>query len=60
MNGEEHWDPHTQKIVGKRIETQSFYPIQYFTKQEANTLSALCSLLLDDSVSRYCFCSSSF
>lgn len=48
MNEEEHWDPHTQKIVGKRIETQSFYPFKYLTKQESNTLAGLCSILVDD------------
>ncbi|MEH7238717.1 gluconate 2-dehydrogenase subunit 3 family protein [Bacillus sp. JJ1562] len=48
MDEEKHWDSHTQEIVGKRIQTQSFYPLQYLTKQEANTLTQLCSILLDD------------
>jgi hypothetical protein len=48
LNEEKHWDPHTREIVDQRLETPSFYPFQFFTQQEANTLFALCSLLLDD------------
>lgn len=48
LHEEEHWDPHTQKIVDKRVDPLSFYPYQFFTQQEAETLFQLCSVLLDD------------
>lgn len=48
MDEEKQWDSHTRKIVSKRTETQSFFPLQYLTKQESNTLFQLCAILLDD------------
>ncbi|MCQ6281984.1 gluconate 2-dehydrogenase subunit 3 family protein [Bacillus sp. EB600] len=48
MDEEKQWDSHTRKIVSKRTETQSFFPFQYLTKQESNTLFQLCAVLLDD------------
>lgn len=48
MHEEKHWDPHTREIVDNRLKTDSFYPFQFLTQQEANTLFQLCSLLLDD------------
>lgn len=48
MDEENHWDPHTRQIVRKRTDTQSFFPLQYLTGQEANTLFQLCAILLDD------------
>lgn len=48
MDGQKHWDTHTREIVGQRLKTQAFYPYQFFTQQEANTLSHLCAHLLDD------------
>lgn len=48
MHEEEHWDAHTREIVDQRLRATSLYPLQFFTQQEANTLSQLCSLLLDD------------
>lgn len=48
MDEKNHWDPHTHEIVSKREETQTFYPFQYLTEQEANTLTQLCSILLGD------------
>jgi hypothetical protein len=48
LHGKEHWDPHTREIVDNRIKTQSFYPCQFFTQKEADTLARLCSVLLDE------------
>jgi hypothetical protein len=48
MDEKNQWDPHTQKIVSKRMKIQTLYPFQYLTKQEANTLTQLCSILLGD------------
>ncbi|MBP1931141.1 gluconate 2-dehydrogenase subunit 3 family protein [Ammoniphilus resinae] len=48
LNAEEHWDPHTREIVDKRLETQTFFPPQFLTEQEIETLFHLCSVLLDD------------
>lgn len=48
LHEKRHWDPHTREIVDQRLQTQSFYPYQFFTQQEADTLSQLCSILLDD------------
>lgn len=48
MNEEEHWDPHTKKIVSKRLDTQTFYPLQYLTEQQSKTLTELCAILLGD------------
>jgi hypothetical protein len=48
MHEEKHWDDHTREIVNQRLQTTSLYPLQFLTLQEANTLSQLCSLLLDD------------
>lgn len=49
MEEQEHWDPHTRKIVNKRLNSPSFYPYQFFTEEEANTLRMLCTSLLHDS-----------
>jgi len=48
MRAEEHWDSHTQKIVSGRLETPSFFPCRFFEQHEADTLFALCRILLDD------------
>jgi len=48
LNAEEHWDPHTREIVDKRLDTETFFPPQFFSEQEIVTLYHLCSVLLDD------------
>jgi len=48
MREEEHWDPHTREIVNKRLNNESFYPYQYLTQHEGDTLFRLCAILLDD------------
>lgn len=48
MNEKQHWDPHTREIVEQRLDTQTFFPYQILTQQEANTLYSLCSVLLDE------------
>ncbi len=42
------WDAHTRSIVEQRRNTSSFYPLKFFSKQEARALFQLCSVLLDD------------
>lgn len=48
MDEEKQWDSHTRQIVGKRTETDSFFPLQYFTEKESSTLFQLCAIFLDD------------
>jgi len=48
MQSEEHWDSHTREIVDQRLDTESFYPYQFFTQQEVDTLFHLCTVLLDE------------
>jgi hypothetical protein len=48
LREEAHWDPHTREIVTKRVKTESFYPYQFLTQPEGDTLFRLCAILLDD------------
>jgi hypothetical protein len=48
MREEEHWDPHTREIVAKRLKSESFYPYQFLTQDEGDSLFRLCAILLDD------------
>lgn len=48
LHEQEHWDPHTREIVNQRLRTESFYPHHFLNTLEAEYLSRLCSILLDE------------
>ncbi|WP_159888440.1 gluconate 2-dehydrogenase subunit 3 family protein [Paenibacillus puerhi] len=49
LDEKDEWDDHTQKIVTSRIDFVVGF--QFLTKQEAELLRSVCSLLVDDSSS---------
>jgi len=49
LDEKDAWDDHTQQIVTSRIDAVVAY--QFLNEQEAEILSSLCSLLVDDSSS---------
>ncbi|WJH33678.1 gluconate 2-dehydrogenase subunit 3 family protein [Paenibacillus sp. CC-CFT747] len=46
MREEDAWDDHTQRIVNSRLSVSSDF--QFLTQEEAETLTVLCGLLMND------------